>query len=318
MRRHEPPATILARSAAVNVLRRLRRGTRRRAKPQAQAKTQAQPQHLWDAVAQPPAPPPCPAGSRTGAPDFVGVGVQRAGTTRWFELLRAHPQVARTKVRKELHFFDRFYLGGFGAEEVARYHEYFPRGESQLAGEWTPIYLSAPWVAPMLAVAAPDARLLVLLRDPVERHVSGIEHSTRLAGDHGAPMSRFATLASFGRGFYHAQLVHLLRHFERERVLIQQYERCSLEPEAELRRTLRFLGLDDVVDQPGLEQHPNRQQQKPELQAAVRAAYVEAYEQDVVSLIAAFPEIDVSLWPNFAHLASSQSGAVRDAGPGGG
>jgi hypothetical protein len=260
-------------------------------------------QRLWDGVGQPPDPPPCPAGWRTGAPDFVGVGVQRGGTTRWFDLIRAHPQVARTKVRKELHFFDRFYVGGFEPQDVARYHEFFPREASQKAGEWTPIYLSAPWVPPLLAAAAPDARLLVIVRDPVERYVSGIEQGVRLAAQHDAPISRFATLASYERGLYHAQLVHLLRYFKREQVLIQQYERCSREPEAELRRTFEFLGLANLAEPPELERHPNQQAEKPELDPAARTAFVAAYQQDVLRLVASFPEIDVSLWPNFAHLA---------------
>ena len=269
------------------------------------ARTPLAEQRDWDGVGQPPAPPTCPSAWRTGPPDFVGIGVQRAGTTRWFELIREHPQVARTKVRKELHFFDRFYAGGFEPQDVARYYEFFPRGESQKAGEWTPIYLSAPWVPPLLAAAAPDARLLVLLRDPVERYLSGIEQSIRLAARHDHPISRFATLASYGRGLYHAQLVHLLRYFKREQVLIQQYERCSREPTAELRRTFEFLGLADLADPPELERRPNQQTEKPELDVAARAAFVTAYEPDVLSLVAAFPEIDVSLWPNFAHLAAS-------------
>ena len=166
----------------------------------------------------------------------------------------------------------------------------------------------------LLAAAAPDARLLVLLRDPVEASICRASStSTRLAGTHNAPMSRFAPLASFERGFYHAQLVHLLRYFERERVLIQQYERCSREPEAELRRTFRFLGLDDVAAAPEPDQHPNRQLEKPQLDAAARAPYVQAYEADVLRLIDAFPEIDVSLWPNFAYLAERASDAVREA-----
>ena len=125
----------------------------------------------------PPRPPRCPPGWSIGPPDFVGVGAQRAGTTRWFELMAAHPEVARPTSKKELHFFDRFYGGGCGAEELARYREFFPREGDSKAGEWTPVYMSAPWIPPLLAAAAPDTRVLVLLRDPLERFLSGIEHT---------------------------------------------------------------------------------------------------------------------------------------------
>ncbi len=259
----------------------------------------------------PPPPPDCPPGWTTGPPDFIGVGVQRCGTTRWFDLIASHPEVAAPRSAKELHYFDRFYLGGCSAAETARYHEYFPRPESRKAGEWTPLYMSAPWIPSLLAAAAAEARLLVLLRDPVERYLSGLQHATRMDHRRGAPLSRYAPLEQFARGFYHAQLVRLLHHFERSQVLVLQYERCALEPVSELRRTFEFLGLRDLDFRPDLEAHPRQQIGKPELDPVARASHVQAYREDVISLIDSFPEIDVRLWPNFAHLAEA-SAAPRD------
>src|SRR2546423_434097 len=93
-------------------------------------------------IDKPPAPPPCPPRSSTGPPHFIGVGVQRSGTTRWFKLITAHPQVVQALPDKELHYFDRFYAGGFTAADVAGYHSYFPRRGEQQTGEWTPLYMS--------------------------------------------------------------------------------------------------------------------------------------------------------------------------------
>ncbi len=258
-------------------------------------------------IDMPPPPPDCPPGWSTGPPDFIGVGVQRCGTTRWFDLIASHPEVAPAGPAKELHYFDRFYLGGCTASETARYHEYFPRPDGRKAGEWTPLYISAPWIPRLLAAAAPEARLLVLLRDPVERYVSGLQHVTRVARRRGAPLSRYAPLDQFLRGFYHEQLVRLMRHFERSQVLVLQYERCTSEPLAQLRRTFEFMGLADLDFRPDLGAHPGRQFDKPELDADARAAYVQAYRDDVIELIDAFPEIDVSLWPNFAQLSSERA-----------
>jgi len=251
----------------------------------------------------PPALPACPAGWRTGPPDFIGVGIQRCGTTRWFDLISAHPQVIRATRRKELHYFDRFYDGGCTPAELTRYHQYFPRSDGHKTGEWTPLYASAPWIPPLLAAAAPDARLLVLLRDPVERYLSGLQVDISVARKRGAPLSRYAPLEQFVRGLYHAQLAGLLRHFDRSRVLVLQYERCTREPRAELRRTFEFLGLQDTEFAPELDAHPEYQPEKPALDAAARDAYVQSYRDDVLALIEAFPEIDVRLWPNFADLA---------------
>jgi hypothetical protein len=251
----------------------------------------------------PPPPPQAPPGWRTGPPDFVGVGFQRCGTTRWYNLIAAHPEVTRPVAMKELHFFDRFHSGGFGEGDIAAYREYFPRREGQVVGEWTPLYASAPWIPPLLARAAPQARLLMIVRDPVERLISGLALDAAVAGRRGMPLSRHAPLEAFARGLYHAELSLLQRHFDRSRLLMLQYERCAAEPEAELRRTFAFLGLREDAPITGLEAHPRRRDEKPRFDPATRAAYFEAYREDVERLAEDFPELDLSLWPNFAHLA---------------
>ncbi len=258
----------------------------------------------YQGVMQPPAVPACPAGWRTGPPDFVGVGAQRAGSTRWFDLVVAHPRIqAPPATRKELHYFDRFHAGGFTAADAAAYGDWFPRPPGLLTGEWTPVYLAAPWVPAMLAAAAPRAKLLVTLRDPVERYLSGLQRHHRTARATGEPLNAMAPLEAFMRGFYHAQLVRLLAHFERARVLVVQYERCLCDPLGELRRTFAFLGVEKGDYVPDLQAHPNRQAEKPELHGDARRALVQAYAPDVSALAGAFPEIDLALWPHFAHLA---------------
>lgn len=293
--------------------------------------SRAQPAVVDGGIDLPPPPPPCPAGWRTGPPDFVGVGVQRCGSSRWFRLIAAHPDVVRVRAAKELHYFDRYYASGFTAADVAGYHAYFPRSGDRKTGEWTPLYISAPWIPPLLARAAPDARLLVLVRDPVERFLSGIELDARVAQRRGVPVSRYAPLEAFVRGLYHAQLLGLLEHFDRSQLLLLQYERCSRDPETELRRTFLYLGLRELQFEdeaaarreqaaaPGepaqrfggdLQAHPRRQPHKAAIDRATREAYARAYRHDVERLIADFPEIDVGLWPNFAHLVGASGSAA--------
>lgn len=249
-----------------------------------------------------PAPPPaCPAGWRIGPPDFVGVGAQRCGTTRWFRLIASHPEVASSPADKELHFFDRFFEGGFGDADVAAYHAYFPRPAGTRTGEWTPLYGSSPWVPKLLARAAPDARLLILLRDPVERFASALQHNARLSHEQGMPLNRLAPVEAFRRGFYHAEIGMLLPYFDPSQILVLQYERCAREPLEQLRRTFEFIGLADTGFAPAeLDANPNPQPTKPKLDAETRDSYVRAYRDDVEALVRAFPEIDLALWPNFA------------------
>ena len=255
-------------------------------------------------VRLPPTVPPCPPGWQTGPPDFVGIGAQRAGTTRWFDLIISHPEVSTPGPEKELHYFDRFFAGGFTPPDAIAYHRHFPREPGCKVGEWTPLYVAAPWIPPLLATSAPDARLLLLLRDPIERLISGLEHDIRLARSLGLPLSQLAPVEAFSRGMYHAQIVGLLEHFDRSQLLILQYERCAREPIAELRRTYEFIGLRNLDFVPEeLDRHPNRQPSKPVLDNATRAAYTRAYRQDVTDLASSFPEVDLGLWPNFCDLA---------------
>lgn len=102
-------------------------------------------------------------------PDVVVIGAMKAGTSTVYAMLREHPRV-RGPERKELHFLDRHFDRG-----PRWYRAQFPVGGSRrswLAAEATPYYLSFPPGPRRLATVAPDARLVVLLRDPVDRAVS--------------------------------------------------------------------------------------------------------------------------------------------------
>ena len=60
--------------------------------------------------------------------------------------------------------------------DIERYQRYFPVPEGAVAGEWTPGYLIDFWTPELIARAAPEARILVLLRDPIDRFRSGLTH----------------------------------------------------------------------------------------------------------------------------------------------
>ena len=258
-------------------------------------------------VLRPGEPPEAPPGWCFGPPDFVGVGFQRCGTTRWFNLVTAHPAVqpplstAPLSTRKELHYFDRYFEDEFGPADRERYAHYFPRPRGCLTGEWTPTYAADYWVPPLLASAAPNARLLVLVRDPVDRYLSGMQRQHRVARATEAPLHYIAIQDSFSRGFYHDQLVRLLSHFDRTRMLVLQHERCVRDPLRELRRTFEFLGLDAFDTPDNLRAQPNRQPIKPPLPASTRKALIAAYRDDVSKLFRLCPELEPDLWPNFAE-----------------
>lgn len=252
----------------------------------------------WDpgAKLQPPA---CPPGMRVGPPDFVGVGAQKAGTSWWFDLLLRHPGTYHPRaVHKERHYFARYWSEPYGEADSRNYHRWFPRPEGQLTGEWTPAYMAQFWVPALLAQAAPDAKVLVMLRDPVERYRSGLTH----ADDRGQDEDPKVATDALHRGFYAAQLAWLRSRVGADRILVQQYERCRTQPADELARTYRFVGLDDgFVPETFTEQmNPTRGMKKP-LDDRRRDELVELYAADVGALVRDYPELDLSLWPNFAE-----------------
>ncbi len=244
-------------------------------------------------------PPPLDPGERHGPPDFVGIGVQKAGTSWWYELIVDHPGVfARSGIHKERHYLSHFGTRAFGAEEVERYYGWFPRPAGAKTGEWTPDYLGFPWVAPLLAEAAPEARLLVLLRDPVERLRSGLYF--RLGG--GAPDDETTAAEAVRLGFYARSLRRYLDYFPREQILVLQYERCTSDPAGQLQETYRFLGLEDH-EPDHLRRAVNASAGKLPLEEATVDRLIDMYAADVADLAALVPTLDLSCWPHFRALA---------------
>jgi hypothetical protein len=229
--------------------------------------------------------------------------VQKAGTTWWYRLILTHPDVSsRPELHKERHFFDRYGSAPFGPKEIDRYHGWFPHAEGTITGEWTPDYVTFSWTPELLRRAAPKARLLLLLRDPVERFRSGLDHRKRM----GMPESAAATADAVQRGFYQRVLDDWLEHFDSEQLLILQHERCTADPADQLRSTFRFLALPEFIP-PDLGAPRNRPSQVEDgLDPEVRQRLVAVYEADVAALAKRLPQLDLSLWPNFSYLVGGE------------
>lgn len=242
--------------------------------------------------------PPVPRpGETTGPPAFVGVGTQLCGARWWYLLVAGHPGVSvRGDIGMERHYLSHFCTRPFGAAEVRGYHGWFPRRPDTITGEWTPSYLARPWVAPLLARAAPDARLLVIVRDPVERMRRGLAQSAE--GRQAHVGSHIADAVD--RGFYAAQLRRLLKFFPEGQVLTLQYERCLTDPQGQLEVTYRFLGLDEA-HHPVAGYGPGARTagRLPTLDPETTRRLIDIYASDVADLATLVPELDLSLWPGF-------------------
>jgi hypothetical protein len=244
-----------------------------------------------------PLPPPTPQGWHAGAPDYVGVGTARSGTTWWDSLISAHPRVSRpADTPKEVHFFDGLWDGALTEADIERYHALFARPDGHLSGEWTPGYMLDVWTPALLRRAAPEARLLVLLRDPVERFRSGrtLAENRLTVGS----TARAAANAAFNRGIYADQLLRLWAAFPREQVLVLQYERCVADPAGELRRSYEFIGLEPEIPA-GLDLNGRVNESrgpKVSLSEWQIDQLVRRYAPENARLAALLPELDLSLW----------------------
>ncbi|MBI1372040.1 MAG: hypothetical protein GC159_04675 [Phycisphaera sp.] len=208
-------------------------------------------------------------------PDFVIVGAQAAGTTSMYTHLRQHPNVMRSAVR-EVHFFDARFDRG-----VNWYRAFFSlrltaalcgalRGGPMLTGESTPAYMFLPQATRRMAQTLPDAKVIAILRDPVDRAFSQYHKMVRKQQTDGetfedlidadkqaalhADWRRMAEDASFNnwdvqqfdmltRGHYDDQVASLLEHYPAEQVMVIQSEAMFADTQAVYAHVLKFLGL---------------------------------------------------------------------------
>jgi hypothetical protein len=256
--------------------------------------------------------PTCPEGWATGAPDFVIFGAQKSGTTWWFRLIEQHPGVVQpADQRPELHFFDRFWAEWPDDEQIERYHRYFPRPQGVLVGEKTPEYMNCAWVPPMAKLAAPEAKAIVLLRDPIDRYISGLSHQDRggllderdATGDSRLFGDRLRVVTdAIERGLYATQIEWLLQQYPPERLLVLQYEACAADSATQLARTFEYLGLPPHELPAEVLARPRNKSKLdkvvvPQEHIDLLSRY---YAPEVERLQALVPTLDLSLWPHFS------------------
>lgn len=213
------------------------------------------------------------AEGRGPLPTFLIVGAARSGSTALYRHLRAHPEVFLPS-RKEIHFFDHNWDRGI---EWYR-HFYAEASPHQARGEATPSYLYEPLAPARMADVVPEARLLAILRNPVDRAYShywlnrgqGREELSfeealdaepqRLASGEGlADGVQRRRWAYLDRGRYLVQLQRLCDHFPRRNLLVLVFEHdLRSSPEVTYASVCRFIGVDDGFVAPELAARVNR------------------------------------------------------------
>jgi sulfotransferase family protein len=240
-------------------------------------------------------------------PDYLIIGAQRAGTTSLHRYLVQHPGV-RTMLRtKGVHFFDTNYGRGmdwYASRFPTKLYAWYVanrHGIELVTGEASPYYLFHPHVPHRVAEHLPRVKLIVLLRDPVQRAYSGFQHEVgrgfetlsfeeaieaepqRLAGEvermRAEPLyNSFAHQhhSYLARGRYHEQLATWRSLFPDEQLLVLSSERFFAEPDRAFRRVLDFLELPAFTPA-AYETHNARDYRQ--MGEPVRARLVEHYRE---------------------------------------
>jgi hypothetical protein len=204
-------------------------------------------------------------------PNLVIIGAMKAGTTSLHHYLDLHPEVAMAP-GKELDFFvaEHNWKKGLGWYEAR-----FPQ-RAPVLGESSPNYSKFPvfdGVAERMHAVLPDARLLYVVRDPLERIVSHHLHNTlegrerrTLAEALGDPERSPYVQCSR----YFMQIEQYLRFYHQRDLCIVSSERLKSERRATLRRIFRFLGVDEGFFCPAYASELNRSSERRAKRPLVR------------------------------------------------
>lgn len=203
-------------------------------------------------------------------PHFLIIGAAKSGTTSLYEGLSQHPQVHMSSV-KEPNFFAlegsdlTFKAGsttaGYLDECVTDWHNYtqlfHPADSHQVLGEASPMYLYDANAARRIYQYIPNTKLIVILRDPIERAYSNFLQHVREGIETTDSFSEAIELedkrleenwwwgfAYIKAGFYYQQLLRYTNVFNREQVKIYLYDDLKVSPENILKDIFQFLEID--------------------------------------------------------------------------
>lgn len=236
-------------------------------------------------------------------PDYLIMGAQRCGTTSLQRLLCQHPSVKAPPFRKGVHYFDLRYQ-----HDLNWYRGHFPLrrpGRDTICGEASPFYLFHPLAPTRIAGDLPRIRLIVSLRDPVERAFSAYKQERyrgfedlafeqalaaepiRIVGER-ERMLADPTYVSYAlqhhayraRGQYASQVAHLYSLFGRERVHVVDFGDLTDSPDRVWGPLCEFLGLEPWT--PRTFPHGNARpsaDMDPPVRSALREDFVESNQE---------------------------------------
>lgn len=247
-------------------------------------------------------------------PNFLIIGAARSGTSTLYHQLQNHPDVylPRNK-RPEPHFF-------FKATEYKRGLAYYSeryfsdwKGEKAV-GEASTSYLFGKGTPELVADALPDVRIIVMLRNPIDRAYSNYWHTVSSGLDNlsfeeaisredertiqleGTPLAEIKPFSYLARGMYWKQVENWLRHFDRSQMHFIIFDDFKVNQAIVISDALKFLGLSpDILEVDNKRIDNSSKPQGVEIPESTRELMRRYFEKDVEKL-GSFLNRDLSHW----------------------
>lgn len=243
-------------------------------------------------------------------PDFLVIGAGRTGTTSLHGLLLQHPEIMVPDIKEPNYFALRAMkidLDRMPEESRAKWEPsisnpdayqalFVPRPQTHPMrfGEISPVYLSVPGTAEEIAGAIPDARLVAILRDPVERAVSHHAHNVKLQAD---PEPDFAAALKidrakaihseyFRQGLFAELLEPYFAAFRRDQILLLDHSELARDINGTAARVFAHIGVDPSVRLRELDRMLRTD--PAELAPSVRDELIRDFREDTARLIEEF------------------------------
>ena len=209
-------------------------------------------------------------------PDFLIIGTQRGGTTSLYNYLIERPGVGPAMV-KELHYFDKKFNKGLlwyrahFPSTIQKYSYQFTHKQAFVTGEASAYYLFHPHAPKRVSKVLPHVKLIVMLRNPVDRAYSqyhfevdlgretlpfedAIDHEEericrekeKMLADEGYISFDYSRYSYLARGIYVDQLQTWMSLFPKEQFLILKSEDFYGDPVTALEHTSKFLNLAEL------------------------------------------------------------------------
>ena len=249
-------------------------------------------------------------------PNFLVIGAAKAGTTSVYEYLKQHPQIWMSPL-KETNFFalegetlnfrgpgDQDYINRFSITKIEDYINLFQGVSNQIAiGEASPLYLYSPKAPERIRHYTPDTKIIIILRNPVDRAYSSFLHLIRdgreqirnfaqaLQEEEERIRSNWEHIWHYKQlGFYYVQLNRYFNTFYKQQIRVYLFEDLMTNPIFRLEDIFKFIGVNEEVIPDISVKHNVSVISKDKaptellLRLQVRRRLVEVYREDISKL----------------------------------